>query len=255
MIRSMIEDPKKRLALSLAMGLITALLVWTYLDRFQKKMTQGQTMVTVLMAQKYIAKDKIVTPDLVKEAPIPKAYLEPTAAVSLDDLKNRSGQFQLKARIGLLKGEQITRSKLMEETSYQSLSWSLAPGQVAFSLRLSPERAAGGHIQPGDWVHVLSIMDRQPGWPEVTAQFLLERVQVLAVQEHILNPAVSSEKINLKNMAAEPLSITLSLSPREAALLALAQEKGPVSLALVSPMTEDRVGPLAVQLGHLKRGF
>lgn len=236
-----------RLLLSVGGGLLIAIGALLYLRSAERKIHAQQKMTGVLVAKRYVPAGKRITADDVEERAIPEAYVQP---MSLATLKGTP----VHSRRGLTKGEQITRMNVYEEGALLGLAWVLAPGQTAVSLQLPPPHAVGGHLVPGDRVDVLCVLDRQPGWEEPAAFSIFSRVRVLAVNEKIVDaPAPSAHENSRREMPNETILVTLELPLDLAARLALAEEKGRITLALTSPLDlETHLAPL-VNLRGLKR--
>jgi pilus assembly protein CpaB len=243
------------MGLGIIAAVVTAVLIQTYLQRAERKLETRFKMTTVLTAKRYISVGKNIGADLVAETEIPVAYVEPGALQSLTELKDQKGALPWKSRIGLMKGEQITKSKLFRVEDALSLAWTLSPGHNAVSFRLSLEKAVSGLVQPGDRVNVFCTMDPQPGWDATETREILHRALAVAVEDRVWDPSGAGiEKRDPKNVANDSILITLSLTPREAALAALAMDKGRISLALTSPMEAEAPGTVAVGLVNFKTG-
>jgi Flp pilus assembly protein CpaB len=160
----------------------------------------------------------------------------------------------VRARRGVIKGEQITRSNVQEEGAELGLSWALSATETAASVLLPPERAAGGHLEPGDRVDVIGVFDHQPGWDEASAVVLDTGVKILAVNDRVINSPSPQGGENMKReVSNEPILVTLSVPLHGAARMALAQEKGRVFLMLTSPLETGVHSAAAVALRSLKR--
>src|SRR5690242_17198675 len=134
-------NSRTKLILSMTLGVCVEVMVRGTLKHAEERLNSQYKATTVLVARKYISPGKEVLPDLVEEKQIPVAFVEPTALSRLDELKDAQGKTFLKTRLGVLKGEQISRSRLMGESGFSSLAWTLPPEQMAMSLRLAPEQA------------------------------------------------------------------------------------------------------------------
>ncbi|MCB4756064.1 MAG: Flp pilus assembly protein CpaB [Elusimicrobia bacterium] len=228
-------SPKVRLLASLIGGIVLGAVIWLYLDHTEKKMHSRFKMATVMTARRYIAAGKLITPELVEETSVPAAFIQPRAFLGRTELLDKKNKPRYQAGLGLLKGEQLTRSKIRDVESAEGLSWVIPEGNTAQTLRLSLEQAVGGLLQPGDFVDVLWTGRLERGIGRTFCLF--QKIRVLAVEDQIWNPdRVGYEKILLKRMQTENILVTLCLAPRDSALLALAKEEGRVSLALTSPL-------------------
>lgn len=223
----------RKLSVCLAAGLIAAASAWWYVARAERRLNRRYETVKVLRARRYIAPDKPVTADAVEEIDIPSAFVQPTALATKAELKDAAGRAGFKSRAGILKGEQIARSKLYDESAALGLAWSLAPGQTALTLRLPAERAVGGFLAPGDWVHVLCTIEKQPGWETTRTRLLLPRVQAIAVDRRTIRDGAGASP---PAVATESILVTLSLASKQAVALTLAATKGDVTLVLAAPL-------------------
>lgn len=244
-MKKLLLTPRQKIVFSLLVGVLTAVAGWRYLVHQEKKIKNQYSMTTVLEARKYIKEGRAVDVDLVEEVPIPVAYLPPMAVQNKTELVDASGQARFATRIGLLKGEPISKSKLIETGAMRGLAWTLSPGQTALALKLSPEQAVAGLLRPGDNVNVYCTLDQQPGWPKDRTRLLFEHITVLAVLPN--NRNANDELPPVDNMF-----VTLSLSPSDAALATLAADKGRIVLALASPLDQQIRSARPVELLDLR---
>ncbi len=246
-------SPKLRGIVCLGLSVVVGGAVWIYLRRAEQKIQSLYKMTTVLCARKYVASGKVVSEDILESVPVPVAFLQPTAVQKKEDLLDKDGKPCYQTRIGLLKGEQITKSRLVLAGVFSGLSWILPDGVTAQTLKLSAEQAVGGLVQPGDWVNLICVIDKQPGWGKLQALTLLERVRVLAVNQSLWDPALAAgEKGYSKTEGGESFLVTVEVAPTDASLVALASEKGRIILTLVSPVDRCKYAPPPVGLSDLK---
>jgi|GEM_PF-3945350 len=215
-----------QLCVSLFLGCLTTFLLFNMVRKEREKAMAQQTWTRVLRTKKYIKMGKGIELNALQEVAVPHAFLEPGAFQTKKDLFDAGGRPLYISRVGLQKGEQITGSKIMNEKMRMGLSWLLEKPQVASTLRLEPEEAVGGWVEPGDWVQVYE------GFPR--SRLLLERVQVLAVQDRLLNPVNLFDENNFsKPIVNESILVTLILTTQDVTLLNAAKIKGKLTLALL----------------------
>lgn len=95
----------------------------------------------------------------------------------------------------------------------------LAAGEVAISVGVAPQHAAGGSLQAGDRVTLLATED--PDRPTARTSELLSDVEVITVQQE-------------QGPAADPLlTVTLAIASDDAAAVAQAANSGVLDLALL----------------------
>jgi pilus assembly protein CpaB len=130
------------------------------------------------------------------------------------------------ARVGVLAGEPV-RAERMMKADRGFMSVILSPGMRAIAIEVKAQSTAGGFILPND--HVDVILTRQAkagaGQDSVIAETILTNVRVLAIDQTI------TEKDNQPAVIARETA-TLELSPKQAEMMAAAQQLGSVSLAL-----------------------
>jgi len=222
------------------MGLIITGYFYWMLEKTRKENEASTSLTTVLRAKKFIKAGRLLTRDLVEEVPIHQGYLEPYALQAKKEIVNDENKPFLKARISIRKREQLTQSKLVDERVFVGLAWTLPSGQRALTLRLNPEQAVGGWIQPGDWVQIFSTLGNQEKIVDSQTKLLLPRTQVLAIEDKVWDPMASLHKENLSaGLVKEPILVTIGITSQEVALIILAAKKGDLTLALLSPTDEN----------------
>ncbi len=187
--------------------------------------------VDVLIAQKDIGMGHSVSPDDLKWQMWPLAAAGSTMirkSARPDAMEELKGSI---ARGTFQTGEPIQESKLIKATGSGYMAAVLPSGMRAVSTEISPETAAAGFILPGDHVDViLSRTDKQAakiaGYDIQVSETILRNVRVLAIDQTV------EEKNGQKVVVGK--TATLELAPRQTEKLALARQKGTLSLALRS---------------------
>jgi pilus assembly protein CpaB len=229
---------RRALLLALIVGILGVILVLLYQRRFEVEASGGEK-VKLLIAVKPIERGKIITDDMVATREVPQAYVEDRAIKDAEKAKIlglRVGN-TVQAQQTLMWTDLITASE-----DRRDLSEIVQPGNRAVTIKTSREDSSVALIRPGNYVDVIAVMGAQNANTEArSAAVLLQRVLVLAtgldtsVDYDPNKKAPSYEKDNL---------LTLSLSLPEAQLLAAAQEKGKITVALRNPedqRTVDRI--------------
>jgi len=121
----------------------------------------------------------------------------------------------------------------------------LGQDQVAMTVAIRAEAAAGGKLRPGDQVQVLVTTDK--GKPTSQSSLVLERVTVYAVGYEDRMAAVGSagrgDGVAPVEQRAGPLtSVTLVLAPDDALKLARAKHNGDLDIVLLPPDAARRDG-------------
>jgi pilus assembly protein CpaB len=130
----------------------------------------------------------------------------------------------------IVKDEPILESRLAARGSGRGMGPGIPPGKRAFTIQ-TPNVSSGvaGFILPGSKVDVLlTVAPPDPQSSALTVP-LLQNVEILAVDQRVDIPA--ENKVDVKELR----SVTLLVTPEEAAKLDLGQNKGTLHLALRNP--------------------
>ena len=191
-------------------------------SRPAEKIVEKAKTAPVIVAKTDLPRGKVVSKDQVETREWP-AELIPTGATSdIAHLVNRA------VLSTVSKGEPILEHKLAKG-SRVDLASALAAGMRAYTIHL-PTMGSGvaGFILPGNKVDVLltvTDLPKEQSSGPVTVT-LLQAVEILAVDQQLEAPV--DNKIDPKELR----SVTLAVTPGQAAKLALGGTKGQLSLTL-----------------------
>ncbi|GAC1364552.1 MAG: hypothetical protein NVS3B10_11710 [Polyangiales bacterium] len=217
------------LVAALLMALLGAFLLFAYMRRFEDE-ASGGAPVKVLVARKQIEPGTLVTEDLLATRVVPIAYVETRAVREAE-----------KSRIlGLRMATPVQANQSMMWTDLaiaaddrRDLSSLVQPGMRAVAIRAMNDDKSFALMRPGDRVDVVATLPVEGQTAASNQQrqsiLLLQNIIVLAVG---LDTSIDPSKAN--NDQRE-LLLNVSVNVPEAQLLALAQEKGRLSVALRNP--------------------
>jgi pilus assembly protein CpaB len=200
------------------------------LQRNSAARSEVQT-VPIITAARDVSRGVLLTKDDLTTQQWPKSMAPPAAAEKLDDCVGRA------VLVPLVKGEPVLGSKLADKNAGRGLAAMIPHGMRAFTIR-TPHVAAGvgGFILPGNRVDILLTTtgtgagDPTGGGATTT---LLQNVEVLAVAQ--LLDAPEENKVDPKEVS----SVTLLVTPDQAAKLDLGMNKGLLHLALRNPNDDE----------------
>lgn len=222
------KKSRRTLLLSAAFGVLGALLLMLYLQRFEEEVSGGGR-VALVTVRKPIARGALITPEMLSSSAVPRAYVE-QRAVRLSDREKIVG---VRAAGPLKPQDTLLWSDLSLGNDERELSSLVQPGRRAVTVRASQagsDPAGNGLVRPGDYVDVIVTLNaHDPG--AAAAVVLLQRVLVLAVGSRT-EPHRFGEDDDGRAIEHE---LTLSLKIEEAQLLSLARERGTLSVALRAP--------------------
>jgi len=123
-------------------------------------------------------------------------------------------------------GEPITSKKIVRGGDSGYLAVRLPPGMRAMSLPINVESGAGGFIQPGDRVDVLSTHPDPSKSGSLVTDVILADAKVLAIDQHTDTPKTGTSQIGV--------SITLEVPTAQIGAVARAKSQGNLAMALRS---------------------
>ncbi len=220
---------KRALFIALVFSLLGVILLVLYQQRFVAEASGGEK-IKLLIAVKPIEHGKVLTEDMLAIREVPMAYVEDRAVKEVEKAKI----------LGLRVGNTVQAQQTIMWTDLvtanedrRDLSSLVQPGSRAVSIQMAKESSSVALIRPGDYVDVFSVMNQEGKGDQKVAVVLLQRVLVLATGLDTSPDAVEQRD---KNQRSDSNSLlTLSLPVTEAQLLALAQEKGRLAVALRNP--------------------
>ena len=251
--------PKQRLVLILGtvLALITALLVKAWMDQQkdiyeeaakQQAAQQQEKFISILMAKKEIPAGSSIEPDYVEKKSFPERQVTLDAVPSLDRIQG------MVTIANILQGEPITITKLAFPRGASGLAEVTPVGRRAITISVDSIAAVAGMVKPGDFVDVIvliSIPVQLPDGKQMTDSRvipLFQNVEVLAVGQSTVGAAGKANRYVQEQPAeANPQSplITLSLTPREAGILAYISEQAKIRLVLRNPQ-DNKMEPLEI---------
>ncbi|MGN6817669.1 MAG: Flp pilus assembly protein CpaB [Sphingomonas sp.] len=234
------------LGVAILIGLAAVFLAHNYLGRVeQRQATSPQGMVKVAVASAPLEFGTPITPDKVKLVDWPADSLPEGTFSSIPQLLPMNH-----TRVALrpmAANEPILRSKISGEGGRAAISAVLDPTKRAVAVRLGDVAGVGGFVLPGDVVDVL--ITRTPtnttGNPGQITDVLLQKVRVIAIDQ---DASDNTDKPAIGKTA------TLEVSQVDAQKLALAQQVGQLSLALVNPAAETSPTVETVSTEDLRDG-
>jgi pilus assembly protein CpaB len=181
-----------------------------------------QETVAVVVAQTNIPRGMLVSADVTKTRNYPKDLVPAGAVLKTEDALDRS------AVITMVPDELILESKLSPK-GQRGLASLLAEGMRAFTITTNVASGVAGFILPGNKVDVLlTVLGKDNSDPTGggSTTTLLQNVEILAVDQKVEAPA--ENKVNSNDLR----SVTLLVTPGQAAKLSLGQSKGTLYLML-----------------------
>jgi pilus assembly protein CpaB len=204
--------------LSLSFGGSAALGVNKYVANKGSAASPRADSVAVVVAAQNIPRGASIAPDMIRTRAYPRDVLPPGTLTKVDDVLDRA------VFVPLLKDEPVLDGKLAPKGARRGMAALVPDGMRAFTIHTpSVASGVGGFILPGNKVDVLLTMEGKRGGITTT---LVQNLEILAVDQRIDAPADNRVDPN------QLRSVTLLVTPDQAARLGLGQNKGALHLAL-----------------------
>ena len=221
-------DRGKRTVIVLAVALLAALgasyAAYVGMQRVADRAAASQ-FAPVVVAARPVPVGTELTADDVKVIDWPTATLVEGAVQATDQAVGRA------AVVALSTNEPVTDVKLGARGSGAGLSPAIPPGMRAISIRVNEVVGVGGFIVPGSRVDVLVTMDNGNDDAASFAHVVVSNAQVLTAGSR-----AAQEKAEKEGQPFEANVVTLLVSPEDAEKVALAQNKGQVTLTMRNPL-------------------
>lgn len=213
---------KGLIAIAFILSLATSVLVYQYLKGSSR--TALNADVPVVVAKVDIPAKTRITADMVYEIKMPAQYIQPG---TVTDLKSLLG---ITTREKIVAGEQITERRLFIEGKTVGFTGAIPPDKRAVTVAVTEVTGVNGFIKAGDFVDIVATFDKNDTG-EHASNLILQNVLVLAANretEFSDGDTGMKDKKDVVKMA----TVTLAVSPDEAAKLAVSEEKGKIRLVL-----------------------
>lgn len=215
--------------ISLILGLLTGYLIYDYLIKVERSVTNIQYGEVVVAAVDVAAKTQ-VTEDMLQVKKVPVEYIHPQAAGKKDEV------IGMITTAPLIQGEQVLKKKIVAPGEVKNgLAYAVPQGKRAITVAVDEVSGVSGFIKPGDRIDVAAVINL----PEPGAQkeqpfslVVLQNLQVLAAGK------VLEDRTNGSN-AAEYKTVTLAVTVEQSRPLLLADQKGTIRLMLRSPVDDS----------------
>lgn len=218
---------RRALVIALIISIVGAALLAVYMRRFEEEASGGEP-VKLIVAVKPIEAGAQITDEMLATRAVPRAYVEDRAVLDTERAKI----------IGLRVGHTVQAQQTLMWTDLaiamekgRSLSSLIQPGMRAVTVRTKHNEDKGfSLIRPGDRIDVIATMPGEKQVEQRSSIVLLQNVLVLAV-----GGDTGGDLTEKPTQQQQEMLLSLSLTVPEAQLLALATEKGAITVALRNP--------------------
>lgn len=223
----MLKGSRKYWLIAVICGLVASALVYHFLESVKASYRPGN-LVPVVVARNDIARDTIITREVLRLDECPGQYVHPNA---IRDIKQVIGKVAVQP---VMAGEQILQTRLLDSAKANHLAYSIPVSKRAVSIAVDHVSGVGGQIKAGDRVDIIAVLDISAPLPqggEINQSFsivTLQDIEVLAVSDNNDGNGKGNQ------------TLTLAVSVEEAPPLVLAAERGKLRMLLRSPVDQSR---------------
>ena len=234
---------RRALLIAIVVGILGVFLLLLYQRRFELEASGGDKVKLLVTAQR-LERGKPITDETISVREVPLAYVDDRAIREID--KNKI--------LGLKIGNTVKEQQLLLWTDLatgsddrKDLSSLVLPGYRAVSIRAARDDTSISLLRPGDYVDVIGVLGGASSEAK-TSVVLLQRVLVLAMGSET-SPDAINQRDN-KQYSPENL-LTLSLTLTEAQIIALASERGRLTVAVRHPDDQQKIAAPDVQMENI----
>ncbi|MCC6126582.1 MAG: Flp pilus assembly protein CpaB [Pirellulales bacterium] len=217
------------LMLALGCGLVASIGITQVMAKRDAAPTNSGETESIFIAVKDIPLGERLTTEALKLEAWPKDKIPPGACSKIEDIEG------CRTRAKLYAGEPILAKKLLGKgASLQGDSALIPAGYRVVPVKVDNVSGGPGLITPGDRVDVLVHLTRNPHQEiyDTSTRTILQDIKVFAVND-IVDIGEQKESKDKEKLAAK--TISLLVTPAQAAKLTLASEMGKVRLIMRSP--------------------
>lgn len=215
---------KSLLVIALSLSFMTAMLAYNYLQG----VTTGQTVQegsTVIVATVDIAPKTKITPEMVSEVKVPPDYIQPGAVTSLDKVVGVVVREQINS------GEQVSERRLIREGKSVGFTGMIPRDKRAVTVAVNEVTGVAGFVKAGDYIDIVVTFDAATAGDNVS-HVLMQNILVLATNRDTDTGVTDTTGKDSTKEINKGGTVTMAVTPDEAAKLTLAEEKGKIRLAL-----------------------
>ena len=224
------------LLLSLLFGLATVLLFFVATNSIRKdaqKRPEGPESTTIIVARTDITPRTLISERMVELKSVPIDKKPSGALTDFTEVSDKVATQLIPA------GQTLTEMNVAPRGPSLGMSYSLPKNMRAMSVPLDPVSGVAGFLKAGDRVDVLATYT-MPDQSNVT-NTILQDVELLAIGSQSATtaqykggnePAVGGGREDPNRPTVEATTATLAVTPEEMQILALAESRGKLQLAL-----------------------
>lgn len=167
-----------------------------------------------------------------------------------DTPQNRSMLIGSMVRAPISPGAPILNSSVIHPGDHGFLAAVLAPGMRAVTVGVDTITGSNGLIWPGDSVDVLltEVIPNAPADKSIASEVVLSDVRVIATGQELIKSANDNSSANGNTQSPPAQTVTLEVTPDQAARCLVATNLGKLSLIVHSAQIDPGAAPLGAPM-------
>lgn len=229
------------LALALGCGLVASIGISQVMEGNAKGRGPSVETASIYVAMHNINLGDPIDATMVSLQEWPKDKVPPGALTSLENVEGR------RPRTNIIAGEPILDAKLLAQGETVDPIASIPDGFRLTTIAVDAESSAAGLLSPGDRVDIQLFVNRndRSGIAQARTKVILQNIKVFAIEQAVQRSADGGEARTI------PKTVSLLVTPEQAAKIDLAQNLGQLSLIPRSPNDESMTAGVDVDASSL----
>lgn len=214
------------LVLCIIFGLLTSYLIYDYLTKAERSMSNIQYGQVIVTAVNVPAKT-MLTNEMLTVKKVPLEYIHPQ---TIQKKEEAVGTITVTP---LVQGEYVLHGRIAQRNDAKNgLAYIVPAGKRAVTVAVDQVSGVAGLLKPGDHVDVAATVNIPDGQREIPFSLVvLQDIQILAVDRNLED----------KEIPPENKTVTLAVTVEQSRPLILASQKGNIRLLLRSPADSSTV--------------
>jgi len=215
-------------------AIATGLVAW-YIRNEEKRLSPSD-MIPLVVASRPVPAKTILTSDMLGVKGVPRAYAPPNTLTKIEDAVGRV------TTVALAEGEPLMAARVVQKEKAVGLSYYVPQGMRAVTMSVNEIIGNAAFPEPGDSVDVLGTFNISN---QDKTMMVLERLPILAVVRDTESKGLQQRDVKGYT------SLTLAVTPQQAATLVWAEERGRLRLLLRPKDSTDYVGHIEADFQSL----
>jgi len=220
--------PTLPLILSVVLGTAAVMMVQSYIRGEKKALNRGLAPVNIVVAAQNIPANTPIEPPMVARRPVPKDFVHANSIYpeELGLIVNRELLYPVR------QGDPILWMDFKGGERYRGFSSMIREGERAMTMTVDSTSSIAGLIQPGDHIDIIGTFN-----PTGETQFKDTKTTIVLLQNVVVMATgqLTSAQSGTSRTGQHANSLTVLVTPEEAALLVHAQTVGDLYNILRNP--------------------